>query len=185
MFPTEFAALIAWHQTLFRKTHSDGTLAQHCHSNDKTLGMPWMSCCCAVLLEWVKAAGTKPFLCLSWRLESTRDLGKGLLPSGAWQIARAASNSWLLTALGIFRYVAEIFTFLLAKIILIEVLQQWNSFLKEELHRRTQQLWLQTNSQGNCSKTLLQQQTTDWFWNISWCNSKQRPCILSVKREQI
>lgn len=73
----------------------------------------------AAVLEGVKAAGKKSFSQLHWRLESNRDLGTGLLRSGAWQIAGAASNSWLLsTALWIFTYMAEISTFLLARIIL-------------------------------------------------------------------
>lgn len=185
MFPTEFAALIAWqHQILFRKTHVDGTLAQHCHSSDKTRRMPRMSWCCAAVLKGAKAAGTKPFSRLHWRLESTRDLGMGLLPSGAWQIAGASPTAgcsqqhcgYCLCGRNLHFLVSEVNT---------EVWQQFNFFLEEELHRWTQQLWLQTNSQGICSKTLLHQWTTDWLWNISWCNSRQRPCILSVKREQI
>lgn len=117
MFPTEFAALIAWqHQILFRKTHVDGTLAQHCHSSDKTRRMPRMSWCCAAVLKGAKAAGTKPFSRLHWRLESTRDLGMGLLPSGAWQIAGASPTA--LNSIVDIAYVAEIYTFLLVKLIL-------------------------------------------------------------------
>lgn len=40
-FPIEFAAFIAWqHQNLFRKTHSEGTLARCFHSTVKTPEMP-------------------------------------------------------------------------------------------------------------------------------------------------
>lgn len=177
MFPTEFSAWRAWqHQTLLRKTHDDGTLAQHCHSSDKRHRMPAVSCCWAGRGEGsryqspcrapLQAGVSQGF---GHRAAAFRSLAD-------WQSCLqqlAALNS----ALGI--YLGGRNLHFLASEHNTEVWQQWNLSLKEELHR-----W-RHNSQGICSKTFLQQWTADWLWNISWCSSRQTPCILSVRREQI
>lgn len=181
MFPTEFSALIAWqHQTLFRKTHSDGTLARHCHWSDKTHRMPGMSCCAVTEGSRYQTPCTAP-------LKAGVNQGFGHRAAAFSSLADGQSCLQLLAALNsvVDIYLCGRNLHFLASQDNTEVWQQLNFFLKEEVHRWTQQLWLQTNSQRICSKTLLQQWTTHWLWNISWCNSRQTPCILSVKREQI
>lgn len=181
MFPTEFAAFTAWqHQTLLRKTHGDGTLAQHCHSSDKTHRMPRMSCCCAGRSEdsTYQTPCTAP-------LKAGVNQGFGHRAAAFRSLAECHSCLQQLAALN---SVADISScgrnlhFLVSKKN-TEAWQQLNLFLKKNCtdgHNNSE-----SNSQGIYSKTLPQQWTTDWLWNISCSNSRQGPCILSVKREQI
>lgn len=132
----------------------------------------------AALLQGVKAAGTKP-------LHSPTE---GWSQAGIWAQRCCLQEPGRMPELAALNSLVEISLrgrnpHFLASKENTQVWQQINFFLKEELHRWTHNP--DSSSPGICSKTLPQQWTTDWLGNISWCNSRQRPCILTVRREQI
>ena len=151
-----------------RCSHSCLTFSFNCQNTWNARSEPR---CSAAVLEGQKAAGTKPLPRLNWRLDARRDLVTVLLPSRAWQTAETASNRPTAGCSHNFCGSLPMWqksSFLLAKIIQMEVLQHLNFFPKEELDSCTQPT-LTPNQQPR----YLQQQTsaainyTDYGFGVS------------------